>query len=272
MRANLLTFALLLVLPAVASASQVPIGLDWGENVFVQEYWQDGKARYAIFNNRLEAIDLTVNDVQFTKSFRVDGKDLVTWKIERKQVVYVDAPKAPAGDGVRYLGFRIVDGKRLGVLTIPVTPPDLPKGKVISSDGINGSGGRYEDVWYEQDSLTFKSDGVIELRLKLPANGATVTFKKKKSMDNPIIEAIITEAACATLPVQAGKEEITIDTGKPLKEVAVHVVTLRFMAPKVDAPTMVRIDGWVSLPPKVPGALSGGSTGFVRGVIVQPGK
>ena len=256
MRANLLTFALLLVLPAVASASQVPIGLDWGENVFVQEYWQDGKARYAIFNNRLEAIDLTVNDVQFTKSFRVDGKDLVTWKIERKQVVYVDAPKAPAGDGVRYLGFRIVDGKRLGVLTIPVTPPDLPKGKIISCDCVNGLGGRRQHVCYEQDSLTFKSEGVIELRLKLPANGGTVTFRKKKSKDNPI-EAIITEATCATLPVQAGKEEITIDTGKPLKEDAVHVVTLRFMAPKVDAPTMVAIIG---------------ETSFVRGVIVQPGK
>ena len=62
MRENLLTLALALALPALGSASQIAIGLDWRQNVFVQEFWQEGKARFAIYNNRPEAIKLTVNE------------------------------------------------------------------------------------------------------------------------------------------------------------------------------------------------------------------
>jgi len=276
MRANVLTLAVVLALPGLASASQIAVGFDWRQNVFVQEFWQEGKARYAICNSRPEAIKLTVNEVQFvnvpgTESFRaVEGKDLANWEVKGKSVVFVDAPMSPAGDGLRFLRFRITDGPRLGVLTFPVAPVDLPKGKMVSCDGINGSGGRQQNVCYEQDSLTFMSDGIIEVKLKLPAGGETVTYKRAKGTDNPA-EALISEAECATLPVQAGTGVISIDTSKPLKAAAVHIVTLRFKAPKVDAPTMVVIDGWVSIPPTVPGT-TGGGYHVIRGVIVQPEK
>ena len=276
MRENLLTLALVLALPALGSASQIAIGLDWRQNIFVQEFWQEGKARYAIYNNRPEAIKLTVNDVQFvnapgTESFRaVEGKDLANWEVKSKGVVFVDAPMAPGGDGLRFLRFRITDGPRLGVLTFPAAPADLPKDKIVSCDGMNGSGGRQQQVCYEQDSLIFKSDGIIEVKLKLPAGGETVTFKRGKGTDNPA-EALIREAECATLPIQAGKEAVAIDTSKPLKAAVVHIVTLRFAAPKVDAPTMVVIDGWVSIPPTIPGT-TGGGYHVIRGVIVQPEK
>lgn len=271
---NLLTLSLVFALPALASASQIAVGLDWRQNVFVQEIWQQGKARYAIFNSRPQALKLAVNDVQFenvpgTESFRaVEGKELASWEVESRKVVFVDAPKAPAGGGLRFLRFRIVDGPRLGVLTFPVAPADLPKGKIVSCDGINGSGGRRQNVCYEQDSLSFKSGGIIEVKLKLPAGGKTVTFKKQKGIDNPA-EALISAAECATLPIQSGKEEIVIDTSKPLKAAEVHTVTLRFRAPRVNAPTMVVVDGWVSIPPTVPGT-TGGGYHVVRGVIVQP--
>lgn len=207
MRENLLPLALVLALPALMSASQIPVGLDWDQNVFVQEFWQEGKARYAIFNNRLEAIKLTVNKVRFvtvpgTESFRaVEGKDLASWKINSKGVVFVDAPLAPAGGGLQFLRFRIADGPRLGLLTFPAAPADLPQGKIVSCDGINGSGGRQQKVCFEQDSLTFKSDGIIKVKLQLPAGGETVTFKKSKSTEN-LAEALISEAECTTLPIQ----------------------------------------------------------------------
>lgn len=274
MRDHLLTLALVLALPTLASASQIAVGLDWRHNVFVQEFWQDGKARYAIYNGRPEAIKLTVHAVQFvnapnTEGFRiVEGKELAGWEIKGKGVVFVDAPKAPPGDGLRFLRFRIANGPQLGVLTLPTAPADLPGGKLVSCDGVNGSGGRRPTVCYEQDALTFKSGGVIEVKLKLPAGGETVTFKKGKGMDHPA-EALVSEAECATLPIQAGKEAIVIDTSKPLKAAAVHVVTLRFRAPKVDVPTMVVIDGWVSIPPSVPGT-TGGGYHVIRGVVVVP--
>lgn len=184
---------------------------DWRQNVFVQEFWQDGKARYAIYNSRLEAIKLTVNDVQFvnvpgTEGFRaMEGKELASWEIKSKRVLFVDAPKAPAGDGLRFLRFRMTEGPKLGVLSYPTLPVELPKGKIVSYDGLNGSGGRHQDVGYEQDSITFKSDGVIEVRLRLPTGGETVTFKKTKGIDSPV-EALISEARCDTLPIQISKE------------------------------------------------------------------
>jgi hypothetical protein len=276
MRVNLLTLAVVFALPALASASQIAVGLDWRQNIFVQEFWQAGKARYAIYNSRPEAITLTVNAVQFvnvpgTESFRaVEGKDLASWEVKSKCVVFVDAPKVRGRDGLRFVRFRIANGPRLGVLTCPAAPADLPRGKIVSCDGLNGSGGRQQKVCYEQDSLTFKSGGVIEVKLRLPAGGETVTFKKAKGMDIPA-EALISEAECATLPIQAGNKEIAINTSKPLKAAAVHMVTLRFRAPKVDAPTMVVIDGWVSIPPTVPGTIGGGYH-VIRGVIVQPEK
>jgi hypothetical protein len=271
MRGIVLSLALVLGLPALTRASQIVVGLDWRQNVFVQEFWQDGKARYAIYNSRSEAIKLTVNDVQFvnvpgTEGFRaMEGKELASWEVKSKGVVIVNVPKAPAGDGLRFLRFRIADGPKLGVLSIPIPPAEMPKGKIVSYDGLNGSGGRRQDVGYEQDLPTFKSDGVIEMKLKLPAGGGeTVTFKKTKGIDSPV-EALISEARCDTLPIQISKEgDITIDTANPLKEAPVHTVTLRFKAPRADVPTMAVIDGWVTV--------AGGAYHVVRGVIVQPKK
>jgi hypothetical protein len=276
MRDNALTLSLVLALPALASASQIAVGLDWRQNVFVQEFWQEGKARYAIYNSRPEAIKLTVNAVQFanvpgTETFRaVEGKDLSSWEVKSKGVVFVDAPMAPGGDRLRFLRFRITDGPRLGVLTFPVAPADMPKDKIVSCDGMNGSGGRQQKVCYQQDSLTFTSDGIIEVKLNMPAGGETITFQRGKGTDNPA-EALIKDAECATLPIQDDKAAIVIDTSKPLKAAVVHIMTLRFKAPKVNAPTMVVIDGWVSIPSTVPGA-SGGGYHVIRGVIVQPEK
>lgn len=266
MRRLVLSCALLLGLPVLSSASQIAIGLDWRQNVFIQEYWQDGKARYAIFNNREEKLKVTVSGVQFvtppgTERFQaVEGKEFASWEFKGKGVLFVDAPTAPAG---HYLRFRIASGAQLGTLTSPVSPADLPKGKIVSNDGINASGGRRQNVLVVQDSLTFKSDGVIEVTLKLPAGGEVLTFKKTKSMDTPV-EALISEASCKTLTIKDTKEAITIDTSKPVKEAPIHTVTLKFKAPKVDAATMVVIDGWVTM--------GAGGYHLIRGVVLEPDK
>ena len=119
------------------------------------------------------------------------------------------------------------------------------------------------DCVVQQDTLTFKSDGVIEVQLKLAAGGEIITFKKTRSMDTPV-EALISEADCKTLTIKDTKEAITIDASKPLKESVVHTVTLKFKAPKVEASSMVVIDGWVTM--------GAGGYHIIRGVVVQPGK
>lgn len=267
MRRIVLSFALLLGLPALSSASQIAIGLDFRQNIFIQEYWQDGKPRYAIFNNRAENLKITVCDVVFmnvptTERFQaVEGKELASWEFKGKGVLFVDAPMVPAR---HYLRFRIAGGAPLGTLSSPVSPTDLPKGKIVSNDGLNASGGRRQNVVCQQDSLTFKSGGVIEVNLKVSAGGSEIiTFKKTKGMDTPV-EALISEARCDTLTIKDTKEAVTIDATKPLKEAAVHTVTLKFKAPKVDAATMVVIDGWATV--------GAGGYHIIRGVVLQPEK
>ena len=101
MRKTLLTLVLVLALPALASAEKIGVGLDWQQNVFMQEFWQEGKARYAIYNSRPQAIKLTVNEVQFVnvpgaESFRaVEGKDLASCEVKSKEVVCLSMPRRP---------------------------------------------------------------------------------------------------------------------------------------------------------------------------------
>ena len=45
---------------------------------------------------------------------------------------YDDAPMAPGDERLRFLRFRITDGPRLGVLTFPIAPADMPKDKIVS--------------------------------------------------------------------------------------------------------------------------------------------
>jgi hypothetical protein len=266
MRRIVLSCVLLLGLPGLSNASQILIGLDWRQNVFIQEYWQDGKPRYAIYNNRAENLKITVSDLRFvtppgTERFQaVEGKELASWEFKGKGVLFVDAPMVPAG---HYLRFRIAGGAQLGTLSSPTSPTNLPKGKIVSNDGINGSGSRRQNVVYQQDALTFKSDGVIEVQLRLSAGGETITFKKTKGTETPV-EALISEARCETLSIKDTNEAITIDVSKPLKEAAVHTVTLKFKAPKVDTSSMAVIDGWVTV--------GGGGYHLIRGVVLQPGK
>jgi hypothetical protein len=173
----------------------------------------------------------------------------------------VDAPKAQTD-----LVTVLLGSKFLGLISTPVGGKEQPKGKFVGHDGLNGSGGRHLDLWTEQDALTFKSGGVIELTLKLPANAGILKYTKGIGERNPalaISKATVKEAVSETALVTADDKFIIIDTKKPAKQAPVHTVTVRFDTPKVTQPTMVFVDGWL--------AKSEGSGHVItRGVVIVP--
>jgi hypothetical protein len=241
-----------------ADASLIAVGLPW-KDVFVQEYWKDGAPRYAIANFRKEDIVVSVCAGREQEGLKPLAGP---WKVKAGAIVHVDAPKGQTG----LLSVVLGDGKSLGLISAPQSGQGQPKEKYVSYDGLNGSGGRHTDLWCEQDALTVKSGGVIELTLKLPANAGILKYTKVKEERNPAIavsKATVKEAVSETALITADDKSITIDTKKPAKPAPMHTVTVRFEAPKVAEPMMVYVDGWLA-------KSEGSGHGMTRGVVVVP--
>jgi len=233
----------------------IAIGLPWRE-IFIQEYWKDGTPHYAIANFGKEAIKISAF------AGRAPAAVAGPWEVEAGAIVHVEAPEGQTG----LLTLRLDGEKHLGLIGAPRAGATQPKGKCATYDGLNGSGGRHTDLWCEQDTVTFKSGGVIELTLKVPANAGIIKYKKgggQPSGKIAISKAAIKEAVSDTARITADDKVITIDVKKPDKQAAMHTIAVRFDAPKVEEATMVFTDGWLQK--------SGRSGhGITRGVVVAP--
>lgn len=238
-------------------ADTIGVGLDWRKNIFLQEYWQAGKPRYLIANLGKDPVKVAVYE---WKARKKGDKLAGPWEIKAKDVADVDA--APLKDQ-GLMQFEVGDDF-LGLLAGPKAPEQKKKKTIFSYEGLNGSGGRYNDIWYEQEKLDTNSEGVITVDLVLEGPKGIITFKKAKSIEQ-LPEALIQEARSETLPIQSTDAEIKIDTTKPTKDATPHRITLKFKAPKVEGPTLAAIDAWVALS-------QGGGFHAIRGVLVKPAK
>ncbi|QDU95892.1 hypothetical protein [Lignipirellula cremea] len=231
-----------------ASAEIIGIGLDWRKNIFVQEYWSEGKPYYAIANKTDS--DQTIVCVAYRGQAKLAGP----WKAPANSVVHVDASPLIGKDLVQ---FDLEGGSSLGLMAAPPAPGDIPQAPVVSFDGLNGSGGRHTDIWVEQNATTFTSGKPVELRMQIPGTQGELMVKKG---DLPAIEVV-----CDTLKVTPGKNGgFTLDFAKPTKAQDVHTVVLKFVAPTVKSPTMLTVDNWLWAQGKR------GGHGITRGVVVEP--
>ncbi len=265
-----LTAASLLVGQAIAC---IGVGLDWRAGIFVQEYWQGGKPRYLIANLAREAAKVSVHPWQMP-NMREGGmlRELAAaapkaaeplagpWELPAGGVADVDASPLL---GKNLVEFRAGD-KRLGLLEAPKPLAAEPSGKIATSCGINGSGGRQARMWCEQATLHALAGADLEVRLITAAGEGTIKFsrKPKPGADLRPAELGLGKAACDTLTITSTDDAVVIDTGKALKEQPWHTVSLRFKAPAVSAPTLVMFSGWVQH--------GGGGYGLTRGFVVEP--
>lgn len=233
-----------------ARADVIGVGLDWREKVFVQEFWREGKAHYAVFNDGPAAVSLGVFP-------RKGGAALAgPWKLEPKGFLEVEV-SGLVGKGL--VEFKVEGGKSLGLLDSPTEGPAAGKEKKpVANVGLNGSGGRQANLWTEQDTVSFAAGGKVELRLSLPAGAGVLMYDAAKLPG--------LELSSETLDIQRDGDKIKIDLAKPKTPKDRHTLVLRFPTTEdKPQPALIVVDGWLSTP-------GGGGHGVTRGVIVVPAK
>ncbi len=238
------------LLMTVLMAGQLTgIGLGWNHGVYVQEYWRSGKPYYAIANHGNAAVMITVYEER-------TGKKLAgPWEVDSKKVIHSDAARLQEKG---LLDFRLQSGIALGLLDAPRVPGTLcpESGRIVTTEGLNGSGGRHDELYYEQTSLTFKPESIATIELVVrPGIGEIVYFRDKLTD---------LDVKCETLPVESTKEKITVDTNHPVKNLMCHRIRLRYKTPKATQPTMMVLDGWRWI------IVGKKGHGLTRGILIEP--
>jgi hypothetical protein len=235
---------LLLIAPVPASAL-IGLGVR-SDQIFIQEYWHNGKPHFAIANIGKKDVTITTD--------APDGP----WKAKAGRLLHVEVTP---GKPQKLLSISSPSG-RFGLIHSPVEPPVDVKQPYVVHYGLNGSGGRF-GAFYSQQKWTFPSGGVIELDLHIVPNQGKVTFPKTAVHKLVLPQVCVSEAKCAGLTITDDGKQIVIDSTKPLNGDKMHVVHLKIDAPKVEARSMVVLNGWHEI--------SGGAGGTItRGIIVSP--
>jgi hypothetical protein len=244
-----------LALVPLAHGDQVPLGLPW-EQIFIQEYWHNGKPHFAIAN--IGKADAAVSTTA------PDGP----WNVKAGDIVQVPTKLGKENE----LLTVSTATRRLGRVQCPAAPSEQAKKPYVVKYGLNGSGGQFGSYYMQQDWI-FPSEGAIEIDLVIPAKRGMVTFWKTAQHDYPLTQIFVTEAKCDTLKVADDGTSFVLDATQALKEAKNHVVHLKLKAPKVAAPTLVLMDGWMDLANEA-GKIVPFSNGHVlaRGVIVAPAE
>lgn len=245
-------------LASTAAASQIPIGLDWRESIFIQEYWVDGRPQYCVANMTDRDIRLQVSRWLPKQPLEpLGGMSLTANAIECKDAQpFLDQ---------RYLDFQVLEGPRLGLLWAPAHPRpadgDDKNAAVTSYKGLNGAC-RDMGITLEQKQIWFKSGEHASLILTTPANNGKIMFIKHPEHKN--LHQISPEKILSgSLPVKEKEDQMIIDTHQPFKHQAVHAIEWKFTAPAVKRPTLFKIEATIKFSGQIRGC-------FVRGVLIKP--
>jgi hypothetical protein len=232
--------------PMAAHADVIGVGLDFNKGIWVQEYWQDGKPFYLLFNPTGTAVTLSVRQ-------RADN-ELVAgpWTLAAGAALDVDAGPLQGKDLIK---FDLTDKVNLGLLHAPSKAEGQPDKGLVTCLGLNGSGGRYPKHWVEHASLKVSAGDPVELKIVIPADQKQLIVNKK---DLPGLEV-----TCESLKVTQDAQKFTVDVGKATADKPSHTVVVKLTAPKVEKPTLLMFDGFLF-------AKSGGGHGVTRGIVVLP--
>ena len=127
--------------PRAGAQGLIGTGLDWSKGVRVQELWAGGRPLFALANLGSAPVAISVHE-------RASGRRRAgPWRLEPGAVATVDARAVQGADLVE---LRLESGRSLGLLDAPPAGgAGVPasSGVVVTTDGLNGSGGRHTDLW-----------------------------------------------------------------------------------------------------------------------------
>ena len=254
-------FAIVLAAATVADSSQTALGLRFQHDIFVQEYWRHGQPCYLIANTGDQ--EATIRVSRWTKE-KGPGDILSEWRVDAKGYRIVDANDFSRQS---WLEFTILNGPSLGIMEAPVS--SQKEAPIASFVGLNGSGGRNLEVWFEHQEIEVSADARISIVLHLVADFGTLFLDRTRPFvsegrlvdDPPLRSAYLQSAVSSTLPVRFTDDRVVIEAVKS-GEVKNHEVRLEYHIPDGTKTPLVMITGWVQQQP-------GRGHGLVRGLAVQ---
>ena len=234
-------------------AKKIPLGINWQSDIFVQEYWQAGKAQYCVANGT--SVD---SEIQVGRWPVVDAKPLLQWVVAAGATRCVDAQ---AVVGERLIQFKQNSGARLGLLNGPQRP-ELPvaEQKVISVKGINGSC-NVAELWFAQESIWGKSGQKV--RITLMSDGVSTLYFSRSPGINESRELPLLWVFSDTLNVDRSDDQFIIHAAKQQRVGQRHSVELEIELPIVEQPSMFFLSGKQAL-------ADNGWQCLMRAILVKP--
>jgi hypothetical protein len=263
---RLISLVVIFVLMAAnhAFANQTLVGLPW-EGLYIQEYWQNKNPHYLLYNSTDHDSVVNIKDKAYNISARsfknIDVADLKGHDLVPVTTALFTKNKSAVTALLDFLVF-----------------PEIASDKIITTYGLNGSGGRnihpqsqipYDrngmGLWIEQDQLEYEGGKPFVLKLMVKDNAGRITFPRYKKQDIPSAPEEIwpEDVKSDSLTVEVTKEEYIINVDQPAVVKDVHQIELYFKAPPVDQPTLVVFSGFDDIKGVV-------GFGITRGIAVVP--
>jgi len=241
----------------------IAVGVPLDGGLFIQEYWARGVPFYAVANASAEAATVAVVEWNREPGRRLLGP----WTLPPGSVRHYDAQSIVTGYKGSLVAVSLNETVVYGLLKSPL-PPAGPPGwdeaeGVLTTYGLNGVGDRHADLQCLQSELSFASEQVVTLTMRIRWGGGAVTFK---NADAPagLPTAVVVGAASQTLPVVNEADSYVVGKSRT-PEPGDHEVTLDVRLPRCESETMAALWGHCANP-------AGGGFSFGRGLVVRGGR
>jgi len=253
-------------------ASQIVIGLNWNK-LIVWRYWeiiQGQPIEKMIILNR-EDIDMTLN-IMLTRIVDSGGRIRTKvdscfgiiggpWEIPAKNYIIVNAPIVQGVDAKEYLlSFTKRDGQSLGLLHMSTQKPEptFSDATIITTEGLNGSGGTFINCWWKHESISVKSGQqktvqLVVMPMKNPSTKneprSIIIISKSAESQDSLSSLKLVEMNSKSLKFKNTERgiEYLIPWQKNISiDKATHLINIEIEAPIVTEPTMALLPIWHS--------------------------
>jgi hypothetical protein len=254
-------------------------GFSGDSGLFIQEYWEGGVPKYAIYNAGTDTLDAIVrslavgkrhfipegDEIVVTPPGVVEGGTLAVWQLAPEAVTLLPAVGVP--DTLlrkgQLFGVYGTSDRLYGVWSDAGMRWPVPESGIATYAYLNVPGSRPREAWVVQDRLWYESGQGFQLDVVLGSGSGVLEITRGEAWAS-LPPVGILGAECRTLDVSDSGRVIAIDALTGAGGDSLHHVLVSCVAPEVEQPTMaclkarLKVDpGWIE-------------QGFYRGILVRP--